>query len=58
MRKKLVHLRHQVEYYQDMEYYQDTSQEVRFIRAELREIYIQFKSEREDFMTLISGYKE
>jgi hypothetical protein len=41
-----------------VEYYQDTTQAVRFIRVELREIYSQFKSEREAFMTQIIGYQE
>jgi hypothetical protein len=41
-----------------VEYYQDTTQEVRFMRVELGEIYSQFKSEREIFMTWIIGYQE
>jgi hypothetical protein len=52
MRVELVQLRHQVEYYQD------TTQAVRFMRVELGEIYSQFKSEREIFMTWIIGYQE
>jgi hypothetical protein len=52
MRAELVQLRHQVEYYGD------TTQEIRFIRDEIREIYSQLKSEREDFITHIIGYQE
>jgi hypothetical protein len=47
-----VHLRHQVEYYQD------TTQEVRFMRIEFEEIYTQFRSDREVFMTRIISYQE
>jgi hypothetical protein len=52
MRVELVHLRHQVEYYQD------TTQVVRFMRTEFEEIYTQFKSDREVFMTRIVSYQE
>jgi hypothetical protein len=52
MREELVHLKHQVEYYQD------TTQAVRFMRIEFGEIYTQFKSDREVFMTKIVSYQE
>jgi len=52
MREELVHLRHHIEYYQD------TTQEVRFIRGYLKEIYNQFKSKREVFMTQIVDCQE
>jgi hypothetical protein len=52
MRADLVHLKHQVEYYQD------TTQEVRFMRIEFGDIYIQFKSNKDILMTMIVSYKE
>jgi hypothetical protein len=52
MRAELVHLRHQ------LEYYQDTTQAVRFMRTEFEDIYTQFKSDREIFMTQIVSYQE
>jgi uncharacterized protein YqgQ len=47
-----VYLRHQVEYYQD------TTQAVRFMKIEFEEIYTQFKLDREVFMTRIVSYQE
>jgi hypothetical protein len=44
MRKELEHLRHQVEYYQD------TTQEIILLKGDFMEVYSRFKSERDIFM--------
>jgi hypothetical protein len=52
MREESVHLIHQVEYYHE------TIEAVRFMKIEFEEIYTEFKSDREVFMTRIGSYQE
>jgi hypothetical protein len=49
---ELMHLRHQVKYYQD------TTHANMFIKVEFKEAYNQFKLEREAFMDQIVSYQE
>jgi hypothetical protein len=41
-----------------VEYYQDATQAVRFMKIEFTKIYSRFKSDREVFMTKIVGFQE